>query len=143
VREVKTMIKVTHDFKSPASAIITPHRRVAPAGLPGLSGCLSKAASGRGNPAFPLAVAKPRENAVAASWRASVPPSLHSPHPQYSIQNGISVSAWALLRVPEPLLSASVLLLLVPLPDLPMRSASDLARVPSPTSSAVPNKLAR
>jgi hypothetical protein len=59
------------------------------------------------------------------------------------MQNGISVSAWALLRVPEPLLSASVLLLSVPLPDLPMLAASDLAQVPSPTSSAVPNKLAR
>jgi hypothetical protein len=59
------------------------------------------------------------------------------------MQNVISVSAWALLRVAEPLLSASVLLLLVPLPDLPMLSASDLARIPSPASNAAPNKLAR
>jgi hypothetical protein len=82
---------------------------------------------------------KQRENAVASSWRASVPPPFHSSHQQCSMQNGISVSVWA---SPDPLLSASVLLL-VPLPDLLALWASDLARIPSPASNAAPNKPAR
>jgi len=91
---------------------------------------------------LPLAVAKQPENAVASSWRASVPPPFHPRHPQSSVQNGISVSVWALPWVPEPCLPASALLL-VTLPEPRVLWASDLAQVPSPPSNAAPNKLER
>ena len=55
----------------------------------------------------------------------------------------IFVFARASTQVPEPPLPASVLLLLLTLPDLPVLWASDLAPVPSPATSAAPNKLAR
>ena len=55
--------------------------------------------------------------------------------------NGISVCVPALPWVPEPSLAASVLLVVVTLPNLPVLWASDLDQIPSPVWNAAPYKL--
>jgi len=84
---------------------------------------------------------KQSKNPVASSWQASVLAPFNSRHPHCSMLNGISVCVSALPWVPEPSLAASVLLVVVTLPNLPVLWASDLAQIPSPVWNAAPYKL--